>query len=221
MNMSKNSKVTMFIIAVGIVGQVIKTHNIKEPTALTQVGLKTSLESAVIPIYRKITRSRGMLGTAFYVKAPSGQVYAVTNEHVCGRSSTLFVIVGDVEQVLEVVKLEPAWDLCILKGQIYAKVLPISPRSPTYEVVYTAGFSGAKPISFHKGWNLGHQTIKIDNQVYFVHKTNMEGIFKGASGSPVVNQYGEVIGVINASTNAGTATTFISNAYLNKALEGL
>lgn len=136
-------------------------------------------------------------GTGFQVEAPSGIYYLVTNKHVCSGSSQnmlAFDVYSGRSLPRRILERFPNADLCILEGLPGRGGLELaSSRADIGDTVITLGHSLGGRLNLAKGevkgrvWTLGEESVD----------TNLV-IYPGASGSPVLNVYGNVVGVIFA-----------------------
>lgn len=162
-------------------------------------------------------------GTAFVAKGPSGQAYLLTNWHVCYFSKNhgnLQVIMEDGSVIPgKVVATNSVADLCAVKIDYRGPALTLAPRVGPSETVHTRGYphghlarsSGTirstegVPMVFGSdevsrcpiGWVTHPQPKK---EFFCTSKILLSFsslyVEPGASGSPVVNDRGELVGVI-------------------------
>lgn len=165
----------------------------------------------------------GKKGTGFNID-PSGMI--VTNEHVVDHTNQVRVHFHNGESFIgKVVKSEESLDLAIV--EIEAENLPYLPV--TYERDWEQWngepiiFIG-NPLAFNRIANEGTITGSTMVQSVRVPVMIIEApIYKGNSGSPVINEQGEVIGIIFATISApetnGRVGVATPSYYLQELLE--
>lgn len=136
-------------------------------------------------------------GTGFAI-SPDGLI--VTNAHVVEHASTLSVVFPD-EGLMEATLVEsyPAVDLAIV--QVQDEQLPYLPlaEDPPYTVNEHVYFIG-NPLAFTGIANEGTllEAIQLEDWQEPVRMLKAP-VYRGNSGSPVIDQHGEVIGIIFAT----------------------
>ncbi len=210
---------------------------------------------------RDSARSGG--GSGFAVKAPSGQTYILTNDHVCGVSKdgrTVLVTGPDGQSIRRnIIAHDDNSDLCLIEGMPGVSGLEVAWSTPEVgDMIRTVGHPRLMPTHVSVGELTGFQTIQVGigpisvtnprtgqaeqvdperggilpeqcmlpkhsqedieiDMMFFVLKvkfcvltvknayTTSVIIHPGNSGSPVINFWGNVVGVVFASddTNWG------------------
>ena len=175
-------------------------------------------------------------GTGFFIKGTSGNMYVLTNSHVCRISSddVIYIKWGELNPVpRRIIAISGETDLCLIEAGFWkASALELAGSYSALEKVISFGF----PLSFgfvsSKGVALRYgvsailegeikteldllncsgpkyKIVKYDGQrfcVMIINSTSTSIVtFGGNSGSPVVNFWGNVVGIIFAThVNAG------------------
>lgn len=173
-------------------------------------------------------------GTGFHVEAESGEVYILTNKHICemGKKSGKVVIEKD-GRILErrIIEVFEAHDLCLIEkmpGESHG--LEVAKKLKLGEDVLVLGHPGLRDLTMSHGEFIGPDLIYLQNMkietaeecngkfidhpmaIFLLgHGICLESFetsaissitYGGNSGSPVVNKYGNVVGVLFAGSPA-------------------
>lgn len=140
-------------------------------------------------------------GTGFVV-ARDG--YIITNAHVVDQETTVTIGLHDQSLLTgEVIEAMPAVDLALIKvDQTFDVVLPLSETVPTLDT--PVHFIG-NPLRFNRIANAGtfierEGRSSLDTPVYYLDAP----VYRGNSGSPVINENGAVEGIVYATRDDRT-----------------
>lgn len=178
-------------------------------------------------------------GTGSYVQAPSGQVYILTNAHVCdafrGAPMVTVVLPDGSQMPRRIIAISGDTDLCLVEAPPGVSGIKLAhSEAKVGEGIYVVGHPRLMPLHVSPGDVLGMSTVDIDLGVIGMdmqekdchHPKNKivdeEGFFgmsvpvcmeeidaiqttavglPGNSGSPVVDSYGHLVGVLFAGDN--------------------
>lgn len=169
-------------------------------------------------------------GTGFQMKTNKG-LRIITNEHICKsdkKTGYLLATTEGFQQIIKILKIDSKADLCMLEGVDLLPGLKIADRPNMGDTIGIVGHPLLQPQTFSKGRILARQGINVITglynertcigpgarpvfgnaycaRFYMSYYTNAI-IFPGNSGSPAVNFWGNVVGVVfagNGRTNYG------------------
>jgi large subunit ribosomal protein L28 len=145
-------------------------------------------------------------GTGFQVESPSGKKYIVTNNHVCSRShiNSNVTIISQKGIVFfrKILKQSEHTDLCIIEPADELPSLGIADGYIVGEPVRTIGYPASGPLVMLSGEIIGSTWLPLG-----IHgepaSAVMTSVFAipGSSGSPVINIFGKVSGIVFATRN--------------------
>lgn len=143
----------------------------------------------------------GSSGTGFFVST-SGHV--VTNHHVIGECSAIKVIpVGGAESEATVIAKDKTNDLAILKTSLTPSQVPaLRPQLRLGEAVYVYGFPLKGLLSTSGNFTAGAITATTGMEDDTRQAQFSAPVQPGNSGGPLLDKYGNVVGVIASKLNA-------------------
>lgn len=183
--------------------------------------------------------------TGFLIKAPNGKSYVITNNHVCyvSRKNTVERYGEFTEVPVTIVAQSVRYDLCALTP---VPGLPLKlAKSPRAGTLIVAGHPKGQRLKITAGVRKGNA---VDQEDYmqpsmsdcpeYSNKEYVFGVSRcivylevevitaeaalGSSGSPVLNDNGEVVGVVaTASYNTSEGTGMIPWGHIKEFLETL
>lgn len=149
-------------------------------------------------------RTEGSSGTGFFVSI-DGQV--MTNHHVVKACKTFEVsFAGGVKTPANLVASDAANDLALLRTSLKASALPAFTTRPRIgESVYAFGFPLVGMLSTSGNFTIGNITATAGLSDDTRHLQISTPVQVGNSGGPLLDQFGNVAGVIVSKLNVVTA----------------
>lgn len=179
-----------------------------------------------------ITNTSG--GTGFHIKTESGEVYILTNKHVCGladENDNVIVEQNGHREVRKVLKRYKDHDLCLVtKMKDHSNFIKIAGSATKGEDIIVVGHPGLRYLTLAHGEYVGRTNININSVVNnqqecldgkiipdpiinilfnklvcvktYISDSISSPIYGGNSGSPVVNKWGKLIGVVFAGNRS-------------------
>ncbi len=188
--------------ALGItIGFLLSYIAIKAPAFHLQY-LRNRVGSAVTMLV--ILDGRGG-GSGFQVSAPSGNKYIVTNKHVCEGSDALLAINNNETSFHKIIARSDRHDICILEPSNLLNTIRLGNDPDVGDQIAIIGHPMLTPMQVSRGEINGFNRAI---QLPFMHDLNLDRFlsiywtsaasYPGNSGSPVVDFYGNVVGILFA-----------------------
>jgi hypothetical protein len=203
--------------------------------------LKDNREYVVQMVYSK-GEEHSHLGTGFYVQAPSGSVYILTNRHICMVSDDGYVSIRDYKTQRpirrRIIEMYGDHDLCLVESLPGRAGLQMAESVDTGQLIHSIGYPIMEALEVSTGMFKAYQPIQIivganmkkgkcygsaytekkikvpvefDEEAGEIVEADMKvcvfealsvvsslRVFPGSSGSPIVDEYGKLVGVIFA-----------------------
>ncbi len=164
---------------------------VKEQPVLSAVDIYKKCSSAMVEIVSKTSLGDESLGSGFFVSP--NQI--VTNYHVIENSVSLVVTAYDGEEfkVEKLLDYDETFDLALLLVDADHEYLEISyAPAVTGNRIYAIGSPYGLTGTFSTGI-VSKALRMLDDDIFYIQIT--ASISRGNSGGPLINRYGEVIGV--------------------------
>lgn len=172
----------------------------------------------------KLTKTEAGLsgGTGFQVLAPSGKQFTLTNAHICNMAPELVAHTQNGKtQKLKVLEIDKIHDLCIMEPVEDLRPLKVAGKLFHRERVWLIGHPALRPLTLESGHYVGMLSIQlftdcasgiqitepinftyIRERRYCTRQFSSQHInniaYGGNSGSPVLDMFGNVVGVLYA-----------------------
>jgi S1-C subfamily serine protease len=172
-------------------------------------------------------------GSGFSMEGASGELYIVTNEHVCSPSLDGYVYIKSDRGFTsrkEIVHIDTIHDICLVKGDKRIPALDLASKPSKGDTHFVIGHPGGRKLTISKGEYIGNDVIELldmsaktvaeckgrvielnffEQMMYgmqFVCLKSMKTYassaiaYGGNSGSPAVNVWGNVMGILFAGS---------------------
>ncbi len=235
-NIWRNNRAAIAVAASFILLTTVMIHSINQTTQQTSSYEKMSaelnrLKSSTNSLIRNVKSNQNQSaapvkpvkfgGTGFAI---SSNGYILTSYHVIEKSDTVYVQNSKGEQYkVEIKYKDPVNDIAILKiidKKFSLNALPYSLKKSAVgmgEVVYTLGYP-KEDIVFGKGYLSSQSGFNGDTLAYQV----AIDVNPGNSGGPLLDNSGNIVGIINAKESHTDGATFAVKAkYLQEALSSI
>lgn len=141
------------------------------------------------------------LGSGVIFRKAGNEYYVITNDHVAGEADSIQVVLGDKRTYdAELVGTDPRRDIAVVKFFSDDNNIPLAPLGESGKLkVGDWVLAMGSPFGFYSSVTagivsaLGRSGKEVDNINDFIQTD--AAINRGNSGGPLVNIYGEVIGI--------------------------
>lgn len=156
-------------------------------------------------------------GTGFHFVKDNGEVVIISNRHVCDNNQTMLATLGETAQEVRVIKVSNKTDLCMLEP-VFKNGIKRTARFMDNMPAVFAGYGASSTISSRLIHKLGFHYLPMctafepfrgctETQIMKTIAVNNLAI-GGHSGSPVMDIFGRLVGVVFAA-NSSIDTSFI------------
>lgn len=184
--------------------------------------IRRAVGSQVVMLTEKTGRAGG---TGFALQMPSGEVLTMTNAHVCEleQLGQIYAHVGRKKVPVEIVEKSTTSDLCLLSGISTLSGLELADSVAIGQEIGIVGHPALMPLAVNRGHLLGYDKVVVladdkpcekEGGMYknedtwfgtvcteqFVAGLTTVVVLGGNSGSPVIDFYGNVVGVLFAGS---------------------
>lgn len=189
----------VLVMIVGVAGFVSRKK---------EADIKSDIAPHVVS-FNMLMLGNQRFATGFHLKY-KGDVYIVTNQHVCNLHRMVYRHdhIQFKDYVGEIIAVDTEHDLCLVSSNREEGLsLAPAPAEVMDEVILVG-----HPRGLAKTIRKGYVTEYADHIFPWIKPYEIESFeisticYGGNSGSPVVNKYGEVIGVLFAGPMAATPT---------------
>lgn len=185
-------------------------------------------------------------GTGFQLETPAGPKI-ITNAHVCEVSDNGVVLLhaGGPRKIAKIIKVDEVADLCMIEAIGDIPALRLGSPASTRQEIAVLGHPLLQPQTFSKGKVLSKKLIEIPigyasanrscekyPQAYpkesfsgtlcyrgFIGVLTSAVLYPGSSGSPVVNIWGNVVGVVFAGNSISNYGTYVPYEELKRFIQ--
>jgi len=189
-------------------------------------------------------------GTGFAIKL-NNKPYILTNKHICNIQGRLYAHFNNKTVELFRIKKSKLYDLCLMSGIEDIPTLSIASTIIPRQKVWLIGYPALRPLTIESGRFVANMRINIwgtcnkkQLAYLYVKPTNILGrilksigyclkryneshinviSYGGNSGSPLLNSFGNVVGVLFAGSRQQVTSSFMVSLahvkeFLNKEL---
>jgi S1-C subfamily serine protease len=192
-------------------------------------------------------------GTGFHIKTKTGNMYILTNKHVCelaNKENEVLVEQNKKQEVRKVLKKYEDHDLCLVQAmEGHTGYVEIAKDEEVGEDIIVVGHPGLRPLTLSHGEHIGHRWLQLTSLVdtpeqcegelredpmamllfrkfvcieSFYSGSISSPIYGGNSGSPVVNKWGRLVGVVFAGNRTQSHDAYmVPLSYVKDFLKGM
>lgn len=204
--------VSLLVVCFLLIGFTVNTYRLSSHAdAIKEQDL---LPTAEANVFRIITQSEFGVGggTAYAISTEEYGVLVITNEHICAMDPVDGIFILDQEAKVWPTKVRRKGhltDLCIIeppedfvKNHKGLKLASTSTELFDGQTLFVYGHPGLRKLTSSSGAFVNETWIPafggyLDSKVILVDRADI-AIFPGSSGSPVLNEDGEVVGTVFA-----------------------
>lgn len=195
-------------------------------------------------VYRVEVASGAGWGTGFTVKADSGNLFVITNAHVCvgGPVFSLYDSKGNKTKT-NIVEVSDKHDICLLEAPKGARPLVLAEQVYKNSKAYAVGYPLSGAVMMGDGYirattkfihpmneiplaacDFGAFHVRVDpmGNAHCIYEDaaliTTITYDQGGSGSPVVNSEGEVLGVVNIVIGRASWATAVTRSAIKDLL---
>ena len=181
----------LFLICLFLLGCVRpQAESIYEHVA----GLRAKVENQITYVY--VSQEGDSGGTGFHVKGPSGQTYLMTNKHICEDLDVVWVKAENAKRPIprRVIEVDPAADLCLVEPLPGVQGLAVAKSAmQVAKHFHIFGHPHLQPLMHTDGYYM-YDRDGFPGEPPSAFSTLQT--YPGNSGSPVLNDAGEIVGVL-------------------------
>ena len=166
-------------ILIGLLGSLIKYN-------------EESVEDKVAKHVVKL-QDNGGSGTGFYI-AYKNKSFLISNKHVCGESDSMYIN----KKLVKVLVISKIQDICLLESDRIGGLKLAEKPLIRFQRVHTIGHPLGQDLTVRRGTMI----TKIHDRFPWIRREPVDAlhleltVFGGNSGSPLVNDDGEIVGLV-------------------------
>lgn len=191
------SKIKFPVIGI-VIGCLLSFLAVKAPSMHLKF-LRNRVGSAVTML---VTLDQTSGGTGFQIKALSGNEYIITNKHVCAGREALLAINNGEMSYNKVIAVDEEHDICVVKPSPLLNSIRIGSDPDVGDQIAIVGHPFLTPMQVSRGeingFNRALRTGFPELPLFVPTYWSSAHTYPGNSGSPVVDFYGNVVGILFA-----------------------